>query len=285
MIPELGHFALIVALGVALVQMTVPAIGAWRRMPAWMAVAGPAAQAQLALVAIAFGCLSYAFATKDFSVQYVAENSNAALPLFYRLSAVWGAHEGSMLLWSLILAGWSFAVSIASRGLPAPFRARVLAIMGMVAVGILLFMLITSNPFTRLLPAAADGHDLNPLLQDPGMIIHPPLLYMGYVGLAVPFSFAGAALLGGRLDSAWTRWTRPWTTTAWVFLTLGIALGSWWAYHELGWGGWWFWDPVENASFMPLAHRDCPDPLLGGCGTAKRIQSMDDAACYRRLLA
>jgi len=251
MIPELGHLALIIGLAVAIVQGVVPLLGAWRDVPEWIAVAVPASRAQFLFVLLAYACLTYAFIAKDFSVAYVAQNANAELPLFYRISAVWGAHEGSILLWTMILALWSLAVSIASGRLPEIFRARVLAVMGLVSCGFLLFMLMTSNPFARLLPAAVDGRDLNPLLQDPGMVIHPPMLYMGYVGMAVPFAFAVAALLGGRLDAAWTRWTRPWTTVAWVFLTFGIALGSWWAYNELGWGGWWFWDPVENASFMP----------------------------------
>jgi cytochrome c-type biogenesis protein CcmF len=251
MIPELGHFALITAFAMALIQGVVPLLGAWRGVPEWMALGAPAARAQFVFVLLAYACLTYAFIAKDFSVLYVAQNANAQLPLVYRISAVWGAHEGSMLLWTLILVGWTLAVSMASRALPAIFQARVLAIMGLLSCGFLLFMLMTSNPFERLLPAAMEGRDLNPLLQDPGMAIHPPLLYMGYVGLAVSFAFAVAALIGGRLDAAWTRWTRPWTTVAWVFLTLGITLGSWWAYNELGWGGWWFWDPVENASFMP----------------------------------
>ncbi|MGF1614271.1 MAG: heme lyase CcmF/NrfE family subunit [Gammaproteobacteria bacterium] len=251
MIPELGHFALILAFCMALVQGILPLIGAQRGRLAWMAVAFPAAWAQLLFVAIAFACLAYAFLAKDFSVAYVAEHSNSLLPAIYRFSAVWGAHEGSLLLWSLILAGWTVAVTLFSRSLPLEFASRVVGVMGLVSVGFLLFMLSTSNPFERLFPAPMDGRDLNPLLQDPGLVIHPPLLYMGYVGLAVPFSFAIATLLEGRLDAAWTRWTRPWTLVAWVFLTLGITLGSWWAYYELGWGGWWFWDPVENASFMP----------------------------------
>jgi cytochrome c-type biogenesis protein CcmF len=251
MIPELGHFALITALAVAIVQGFVPLLGTWRHVPEWTAVAVPAARAQFLLVMLAYLCLTWAFVAKDFSVAYVAQNANADLPLFYRISAVWGAHEGSILLWTLILTCWSLAVSIASGSLPEAFRARVLGIMGLVSCGFLLFILMTSNPFERLLPAPLAGRDLNPLLQDPGMVIHPPMLYMGYVGLVVPFAFAVAALMGGRLDAAWTRWTRPWTTVAWVFLTAGIALGSWWAYNELGWGGWWFWDPVENASFMP----------------------------------
>ena len=240
MIPELGHFALITALAMAIVQGFVPLLGAWRGVPEWMAIAVPATRAQFLFVLLAYACLTYAFVSKDFSVAYVTQNANAELPIFYRISAVWGAHEGSILLWTLILAGWSVAVSLASRTLPQVFRARVLAIMGLVSIGFLLFMLMTSNPFVRLLPAPLNGRDLNPLLQDPGMVIHPPMLYMGYVGLAVPFAFAVAALLGGRLDAAWTRWTRPWTTVAWAFLTAGVALGSWWAYNELGWGGWWF---------------------------------------------
>ena len=251
MIPELGHFALVLALCLSVIQTVVPIYGAYRGRDHLMAVAVPAARAQFLFVLIAFICLTYAFVAKDFSVLYVTTNSNAELPLQYRISAVWGAHEGSLLLWSLILAGWTLAVTLASTVLPGPFKARVIAIMGAISTGFLLFMLLTSNPFERLIPAAATGRDLNPLLQDPGLIIHPPMLYMGYVGMAVPFSFAIAALLGGRVDAAWTRWTRPWTTVAWVFLTIGITLGSWWAYYELGWGGWWFWDPVENASFMP----------------------------------
>jgi cytochrome c-type biogenesis protein CcmF len=216
-----------------------------------MAVARPAAQGQFVFVAIAFGCLTYAFVTNDFSVSYVASNSNSKLPLEYRVAGVWGGHEGSLLLWVLMLTLWTTAVSVFSRRLPADMVARVLGVMGLISIGFLAFMLFTSNPFDRLLPAAPDGRDLNPLLQDPGMVIHPPMLYMGYVGFSVAFAFAIAALLSGRLDAAWARWSRPWTTVAWLFLTLGIALGSWWAYYELGWGGWWFWDPVENASFMP----------------------------------
>jgi len=250
-IPELGHFALILALAVALLQATLPMAGAALRRPAWMAVARPAARAQCALLLIAFMTLAWSFAHNDFSVAYVAQNSNSALPLPYRIAAVWGAHEGSLLLWVTILALWSAAVARFSGGLPESFVARVLSVMGIVSTGFLLFMLFTSNPFWRLSPAPPDGADLNPLLQDPGLVIHPPMLYMGYVGFSVAFGFAVAALLGGRLDPAWARWSRPWTTIAWSFLTFGIALGSWWAYYELGWGGWWFWDPVENASFMP----------------------------------
>ena len=251
MIPELGQFALAMALGVAVVQALLPLVGAWRGWPSWMAVARPAARMHFLFLALAFGALIQAFVVNDFTVSYVAQNSNSQLPLPYRVSAVWGAHEGSLLLWALILAGWSLAVARFSRGLPPAFVARVLGVMATISIGFLLFMLLTSNPFTRGIPAPADGNDLNPLLQDPGLIIHPPMLYLGYVGFSVAFSFAVAALLGGYLDSAWARWVRPWTMAAWVFLTLGIALGSWWAYYELGWGGWWFWDPVENASFMP----------------------------------
>ena len=251
MIPEIGHFSLILALTLALAQGVLPILGAARRVPAWMAVARPAAQGQFLFVAIAFGCLAWSFVSNDFSVQNVATNSNSQLPLEYRIAATWGSHEGSMLLWVLMLAVWTAAVSVFSRHLPQEMVARVIGVMGLVSSGFLLFMLLTSNPFARLLPAAEDGRDLNPLLQDPGMVIHPPMLYMGYVGFSVAFAFAIAALLGGRLDATWARWSRPWTILAWCFLTAGIALGSWWAYYELGWGGWWFWDPVENASFMP----------------------------------
>ncbi len=200
---------------------------------------------------LAFGILTYAFIVGDFSVRYVAENSNSLLPTYYRVTAVWGAHEGSLLMWALILAAWTAAVALFSRALPQPVIARVLGVMGIVSVGFLAFLIFTSNPFDRLLPGAAEGRDLNPLLQDVGMIFHPPMLYLGYVGFSVPFAFAIAALLDGKVDTRWLRWTRPWTNVAWAFLTIGIALGSWWAYYELGWGGWWFWDPVENASFMP----------------------------------
>ncbi len=251
MIPELGHFALILALLVALAQGSVPLVGAARRDVALMAFARPAARTLFALVAFAFACLAYSFVTSDFSVENVAQHSNSKLPAAYRFAATWGSHEGSLMLWLLMLSGWAGAVTLFSRNLPAAVVARVLAVMGWIAVGFLLFLLLTSNPFARLIPAAAEGSDLNPLLQDPGMVIHPPMLYMGYVGFSVAFAFAIAALLGGRLDATWARWSRPWTTVAWCFLTLGIALGSGWAYYELGWGGWWFWDPVENASFMP----------------------------------
>jgi cytochrome c-type biogenesis protein CcmF len=251
MIPELGQLALALALAVALVQGVVPLAGAARGNAAWMATARPAAQAQALLVAFAFGCLVYSFVTNDFSVQYVAVNSNSALPLAYRIAGAWGGHEGSLLLWCLMLGVWMTAVTWFSAHLPEEMVARVLGVMGLVTTGFLAFMLFTSNPFDRLFPVPADGRDLNPLLQDPGMVIHPPMLYMGYVGFSVAYAFAVAALLSGRLDAAWARWSRPWTTVAWAFLTLGIALGSAWAYYELGWGGWWFWDPVENASFMP----------------------------------
>lgn len=251
MTPELGHFALILALGMAAIQAVLPLAGAALGRPAWIAVARPAAAGQMVFLSIAFLVLSWGFFVNDFSIAYVAHNSNTALPWYYRLSAVWGAHEGSLLLWSLILGGWTVAVAAASRTLPPVFAARVLGVMGLVSIGFLLFMLLTSNPFERLFPVPLEGRDLNPLLQDVGLIVHPPLLYMGYVGFSVAFAFAIAALLGGRLDAAWARWSRPWTTVAWVFLTLGIVMGSWWAYYELGWGGWWFWDPVENASFMP----------------------------------
>ncbi len=251
MLAELGQVALILALLVATLQALLPLLGAWRRIPALMTVARPAAYMQLLLVGLAFAVLTRAFVTGDFSVQYVAENSNSLLPVLYRYTAVWGAHEGSLLLWALVLALWTAALARFSRHLPLPVVARVLGVMGIVAVGFLAFLIFTSNPFTRLLPAAGEGRDLNPLLQDPGLIVHPPLLYAGYVGFAVPFAFAIAALMERRIDAQWLRWTRPWTNVAWAFLTLGIALGSWWAYYELGWGGWWFWDPVENASFMP----------------------------------
>jgi cytochrome c-type biogenesis protein CcmF len=251
MIPELGHFALILALCVTAVLGTLPLLGAHQGRREWIVLARPAAQAFFLLVATAFGALAWSFYTNDFSVAYVAEHSNSKLPTMYRLGAVWGGHEGSLLLWMFMLSGWTFAVAQLSRTLDDAMVARVLGVLGLVATSLLLFILLTSNPFGRLLPAAEDGNDLNPLLQDPGLVFHPPMLYMGYVGFSVAFAFAIAALLSGRLDAAWARWSRPWTTTAWIFLTLGIALGSWWAYYTLGWGGWWFWDPVENASFMP----------------------------------
>ncbi|WP_284619036.1 heme lyase CcmF/NrfE family subunit [Aquabacterium humicola] len=251
MIAELGQVALLLALGAALVQATLPLAGAARARDDWMALGRSAADAQALLVVLAFALLAASFVRHDFSIAYVAQNSNRLLPLPYRIAAVWGGHEGSMLLWLLMLQGWTLAVSRLGRALPAPVLARILAVMGMLSVGFLVFLLVTSNPFDRLWPVPPDGRDLNPLLQDPGMVFHPPLLYMGYVGFSVAFAFAVAALIGGDLDHRWARWTRPWTTAAWCFLTLGIALGSAWAYYELGWGGWWFWDPVENASFMP----------------------------------
>ncbi|MCF7220185.1 heme lyase CcmF/NrfE family subunit [Marilutibacter chinensis] len=251
MLPELGQIALLLALLVAVLQGALPLLGAQRGLATWMAVARPAAYAQLALVGIAYAILTHAFVVQDFSVAYVAQHSNSLLPLVYRYTAVWGSHEGSLLLWVLVIALWTAAVALFSRRLPETVIARVLGVLGIVAAGFLAFLIFTSNPFTRLLPAALEGRDLNPLLQDPGMVIHPPMLYMGYVGFAVSFAFSVAALIDGHVDARWLRWTRPWTNVAWAFLTLGIALGSWWAYYELGWGGWWFWDPVENASFMP----------------------------------
>jgi cytochrome c-type biogenesis protein CcmF len=251
MIPELGHFALVTALVVALAQGVLPLIGASRGDGNWIALAKPAAGALNLALLTAFACLTAAFVQNDFSVLYVAQHSNTQLPLLYRVAAVWGGHEGSLLLWVVMLGGWTLAVAAFSKTLPETLAARVLAVLGLIAAGLMLFVLATSNPFERLLPAAVEGRDLNPLLQDPGLIAHPPMLYMGYVGFSVAFAFAVAALLEGRLDAAWARWSRPWATVAWSFLTLGIALGSGWAYYELGWGGWWFWDPVENASLMP----------------------------------
>ena len=251
MIPEIGHFSLILALLVALTLGSFPIIGAARGNTVWMGLAKPLSALQFALIAFSFLCLAYAFAAKDYSVVYVANNSNSQLPLQFRIAAVWGGHEGSLLLWALILSVWTLAVSLFSKHIPDAMRARILGVMGLISVGFLLFMLMVSNPFDRLMPAALDGKDLNPLLQDPGMIFHPPMLYMGYVGFSVAFAFSIAAMLGGQLDAAWARWSRPWTIMAWVFLTVGIMAGSNWAYYELGWGGWWFWDAVENASFMP----------------------------------
>jgi cytochrome c-type biogenesis protein CcmF len=250
-IPELGHFALILALLLAGLQAFFGIAGPQLARDRWTAAVVPAVAGQFVMIVTAMGCLAAAFVTFDFSVQYVAENSNSALPLMYRIAAIWGAHEGSLLLWIFLLACWTLAVAIGARRLPPRFAARVLGVLGLVSFGFLLFTLLTSNPFLRLEPAAPDGRDLNPLLQDPALAIHPPMLYTGYVGFAVAFAFACAAMLEGKLDQAWARWTRPWTTTAWAFLSCGIALGSWWAYYELGWGGYWFWDPVENASFMP----------------------------------
>ncbi len=251
MIPEIGHFALVLALCLALVLAIFPLAGTLSRTPAWVAMARPLAWGQFSFLTLAFLCLAQAFLTDDFSVAYVAQNSNTQMPTLYKISAVWGAHEGSLLLWAFMLGGWTAAIAAFSHNLPEAVVARVLSVMGMISIGFLLFLLVTSNPFERLFPMPPEGRDLNPLLQDPGLALHPPMLYMGYVGFSVAFSFSIAALIGGKLDAAWARWSRPWTTVAWIFLTLGIALGSWWAYYELGWGGWWFWDPVENASFMP----------------------------------
>ncbi|MGA7949686.1 MAG: heme lyase CcmF/NrfE family subunit [Thiobacillaceae bacterium] len=251
MIPELGHFSLILALLLSLVLGTLPIAGAALGNPAWMALARPGARGLFVLIATAFICLAYSFATNDFSVQYVATNSNSLLPIQYKLAGVWGGHEGSLLLWVFILSVWMLGVSLFSRHLPQPMVARILGVMGLIAAGFLMFMLFTSDPFDRLFPVPANGRDLNPLLQDPGMVFHPPTLYTGYVGFSVAFAFAIAALLGGNLDASWARWSRPWTLVAWMFLTVGICMGSVWAYYVLGWGGWWFWDPVEDASFMP----------------------------------
>lgn len=252
MVPELGHFSLILALGVSFLMMIFGLVGPWKSNYLLMNMGRSLSVGFFCFVAIAFVCLSYAFSQDDFSVKYVADNSNSHLPYVYKLCAVWGGHEGSLLLWIFMLSGWTAAVGLLSKSLPLDMQSRVLGVLGFVAVGFLLFILITSNPFERILPLAPqEGSDLNPLLQDPGFVIHPPVLYMGYVGFSVCFAFAIAALLSGRLDAAWARWSRPWATLAWGFLSLGIALGSWWAYYELGWGGWWFWDPVENASFMP----------------------------------
>lgn len=251
MIPEFGHYALILALCIALIQGVLPLVGAHQGRREWLVLARPAAQTVFFLLAIAFLTLTWSFYSNDFSVLYVAEHSNSQMPVVYRLGAVWGGHEGSLLLWVFLLSTWTILVAQLSKALDEFMVARVIGVLGLVTSGLLLFVIATSNPFTRLLPAAVDGRSLNPLLQDPGLVFHPPMLYMGYVGFSVAFAFAIASLLSGRLDAAWARWSRPWTTAAWIFLTLGIALGSWWAYYELGWGGWWFWDPVENASFIP----------------------------------
>ncbi len=252
MIPEFGHFSLILALGLSLALTVLPALGVYRRDALLMQTGPSIATGLFVFLAFSFGCLVYSFVQDDFSVAYVANNSNSALPLQYKISAVWGAHEGSFLLWTLIASGWTLAVAVFSRGLTFDMKARVLSVLGLLCTGFALFLLFTSNPFDRNLPFhPADGADLNPLLQDFGLIVHPPMLYMGYVGFAVPFALAIATLTTGRLDAAWARWSRPWTNAAWAFLTVGITLGSWWAYYELGWGGWWFWDAVENASFMP----------------------------------
>jgi len=251
MIAELSHFALILALCVAVVQGTLPLIGVHIGKNNWIQLAKPAARAQFLLLALAFAGLTWSFIQHDFSIRYVATNSNTHLPFLYLISGVWGAHEGSLLLWALSLSLWTLALTFFSRSIPQEISARAIAVLGLISVGFLLFLVATSNPFDRLIPAPFEGRELNPLLQDPGLAIHPPMLYMGYVGFAVPFAFAIAAMLSGTLDASWARWSRPWTVAAWIFLTLGITLGSWWAYYELGWGGWWFWDPVENASFMP----------------------------------
>ena len=252
MIPEIGHFALVLAFAIAICLAVFPLYGYLSNQQDFCATAKPLALLQGLALAVSFGVLMYGFLAHDFSVKYVADNSNLDLPWYFRMSAVWGAHEGSLLLWALILAFWGVAVALFSRGIPDHMSALVLSVMGMISVGFQAFMLFTSNPFVRILPfSPANGADLNPLLQDPGLIFHPPMLYMGYVGLSVAFAFAMASLISGKLDATWARWSRPWTTIAWAFLTLGIALGSWWAYYELGWGGWWFWDPVENASLIP----------------------------------
>ena len=251
MIPEFGHYALILALCIAVIQGILPLVGAHQGRREWLILARPAAQTVFLLLLIAFLCLTWSFYINDFSVLYVAEHSNSLQPMMYRLGAVWGGHEGSLLLWVFLLSTWTILVAQLSKALDEFMVSRVIGVLGLVISGLLLFVIATSNPFTRLLPAAQDGRSLNPLLQDPGLVFHPPMLYMGYVGFSVAFAFAIASLLSGRLDAAWARWSRPWTTAAWIFLTLGIALGSWWAYYELGWGGWWFWDPVENASFIP----------------------------------
>lgn len=251
MIPELGHFALVLSLLLALSQSWFGLVGAARGRVDWMRSAQTSVAGQWLLLLLSFAALVWSFIQFDFSVAYVANTSNSLLPLFYRIAAAWGGHEGSLLLWALILASWSAAIVAFSRQMPLPFRSRVLGILGLVSVGFILFMLFTSNPFDRLIPAAPEGRDLNPLLQDFALAVHPPTLYLGYVGLAVPFAFACATLLEGRREVDWARWARPWTLMAWLCLTVGITLGSWWAYYELGWGGYWFWDPVENASFMP----------------------------------
>ena len=272
MIPEIGHFALILCLALSIVQGVLPLVGAAKGNRALMAVARPAAAANAFFGTVAIGCLAYSFYLSDFTVLNVANNSNSLLPWYYKVAATWGSHEGSILFWTVTLGWWGAAVAFCARRLPAEMVARVTGVLGLVGMGVLLFMLLTSNPFLRLFPAPAEGADLNPLLQDPGMVFHPPLLYLGYVGFAVPFAFAIAALISGRLDAAWARWMRPWTTAAWVLLTLGIALGSYWAYYELGWGGWWFWDPVENSSFMPW---------LTGTALIHSLAVIEKRGCFR----
>ena len=252
MIPELGNFSLVLALSLAVLLSVLPMVGVYRNNQLLMTLSRPICSGIWVFMVVSFSCLAWAFLHDDFSVAYVARNSNTLLPWYYKFTAVWGGHEGSLLLWVLMVASWTYAVSLFSRNLPLDILARVLSVMGIISVCFLLFMLLTSNPFDRLmLNTPAEGTDLNPLLQDFGLIVHPPFLYMGYVGFSVAYAFAITALLTGKLDAAWARWTRPWTNTAWAFLTIGIALGSWWAYYELGWGGWWFWDPVENVAFMP----------------------------------
>ncbi len=285
MIPEIGQFSLVLALCLALVQATLPLAGAATGRSDWMALARPAAAGQFVFIVIAFATLEYAFLNDDFSVLFVAQHSNSALPAFYKFTAAWGGHEGSMLFWITVLAIWTLAVAAGSRSQPEEFASRVLGVLGIVSAGIIAFALFTSNPFIRLAPTPADGNDLNPLLQDPGMIIHPPTLYVGYVGMAVPFAFAVAALLTGRLDKNWAKWTRPWTVAAWIFLTCGITLGSWWSYYELGWGGWWFWDPVENSSFMPWLLATALLHSLAVTERTRHLQELDGAARDRGFLA
>ena len=251
MIPEIGHYALVLALGLALIQAVAPLAGARANDPALMSVADTTALAQFLLVAISFAALIYCYVTSDFSVATVFENSHSAMPLIYKFTSAWGNHEGSMLLWVLILSLFGALVSLFGNNLPPTLKANVLGVQSWIAAAFFLFILLTSNPFARLADAPLEGRDLNPILQDLGLAIHPPLLYLGYVGFSISFSFAIAALIEGRIDAAWARWVRPWALMAWMFLTIGIAMGSYWAYYELGWGGWWFWDPVENASFMP----------------------------------
>jgi cytochrome c-type biogenesis protein CcmF len=251
MIVELGHYALILAFVVALLQSTIPILGAARNNARWMAVAKPGAITLFVLIAFAFASLMRAHILSDFSVRNVVENSHSLKPMLYKITGLWGNHEGSLLLWVMILAIYGASVALFGNRLPTRLKARALGVQAMIALGFLAFMLFTSDPFARVMPAPPDGNDLNPLLQDPGLAFHPPMLYLGYVGFSMAFSFAVAALIEGKVDAAWARWVRPWTLAAWVALTAGIGLGSWWAYYELGWGGWWFWDPVENASFMP----------------------------------
>ena len=270
MFVELGHFALILAFVVAAVQMFLPLVGAWKGWRGWMAVAEPAATVQFFLLAYAFAALTYAFVTSDFSVRLVVANSHTLKPMLYKVTGVWGNHEGSMLLWCVILAFFGALAAWFGGNLPETLRARVLAVQASVGVAFLAFLIFTSNPFLRLANPPLDGRDLNPLLQDPGLAFHPPFLYIGYVGLSMAFSFAVAALIEGRVDAAWGRWVRPWTLLAWLNLTVGIALGSWWAYYELGWGGFWFWDPVENASFMPWLISPASRPLSQHIAPARR---------------